>query len=428
MLKKFKNASMYLVLMACVLAAFTGCAAPAADYPANTAPAVTATAPAGAPSATDAPEVSDPVVTDAPEASASAATDAPGTMAPAETVPAATGSDAPGTTVPAETAPATTASQQPAVDMDRYMRDPAYADEVFATGQLSEVAGLQSKPERDNIYCVVDMRKDHNAYDVDWDYGSDYEDYAHMADWSKVFDAKYYMDTFPMLALQYHYDEDQLLRHFQTVGVHEGRQGRESFNVGAFMDWCDVNLPYTKDAFQGDYALYYLFYAAARQELPASFPAAGRPMQYRAVLTKAQQVEFDGVNSYRAKAGLEPYVYDSELAAFANFRAWVNQDEALTGHEWVTSGENQDIIDLYFAGTKAGRLSENLIETANLFPRQWYKTYATSESHYNAMVSSTYHYFGASNLYVDSVTYKTSSNRGVQFDIFTDTLSTAVNP
>lgn len=43
------------------------------------------------------------------------------------------------------------------------------------------------------------------------------------------------------------------------------------------------------------------------------------------------------------------------------------------------------------------------------------------------MISSIYHYFGASNLYVDAVTYKTSSNCGVQFDIFTDELSTAVN-
>ena len=34
------------------------------------------------------------------------------------------------------------------------------------------------------------MRKNHETYDVDWDYGSDYEDYAHMADWSKIFDAE----------------------------------------------------------------------------------------------------------------------------------------------------------------------------------------------------------------------------------------------
>ena len=119
------------------------------------------------------------------------------------------------------------------------------------------------------------MRKNHETYDVDWDYGSDYEDYAHMADWSKIFDADYYMDTFPMLALQYHYDEEQLLRHFQTVGVHEGRQGSENFNVGAYMDWCAENLPYTTEAFQGNYALYYIFYAAAFDEQPDSFPANG---------------------------------------------------------------------------------------------------------------------------------------------------------
>ena len=38
-------------------------------------------------------------------------------------------------------------------------------------------------------------------------------------------------------ALQYHGDDEKLLDHFQTVGVHEGRQGCASFNVGVFMDW-----------------------------------------------------------------------------------------------------------------------------------------------------------------------------------------------
>lgn len=200
--------------------------------------------------------------------------------------------------------------------------------EIFATLQLFKRAGLQSKPERDSIYCVVDMRKNHETYDVDWDYGSDYEDYAHMADWSKIFDADYYMDTFPMLALQYHYDEEQLLRHFQTVGVHEGRQGSENFNVGAYMDWCAENLPYTTEAFQGDYALYYIFYAAAFDEQPDSFPANGRPAQYKVIMTAAQGEESADVNGYREKAGLDAYVYDPELAAFADFRAWVNQEDS----------------------------------------------------------------------------------------------------
>lgn len=49
-------------------------------------------------------------------------------------------------------------------------------------------------------------------------------------DWSLVFDADYYKKAFPMLAVQYHQDNALLLEHFQTVGIHEGRQGSANFN------------------------------------------------------------------------------------------------------------------------------------------------------------------------------------------------------
>ncbi len=313
------------------------------------------------------------------------------------------------------------------IDYVRFMKDADYAGHCIAEN-LAEIAGLKAKPEKSNSACVVDMRESETAYDVDWDYGDEYEQRVGMYDWEKVFNADYYMEQFPMLALQYHYDEDQLLRHFQTVGIHEGRQGCKDFNVGAYMDWCEKNRDYVVDLFDGDYAPYYMFYMSSVGGRPEKFPADGHPVQYKAILTLAQQKELDGINHYRKKIGADPLVFDPEMAAFANYRSWMNQEEEYVGHVWLDIPENSDIIDLYFDATSADRISENTIETSTLNVNDWYIAYAKSEPHYEAMINEDYEYVGSSNLYVSDVAIKTYKNRGVQFDIFAGSLSTPFNP
>ena len=313
------------------------------------------------------------------------------------------------------------------IDYLRFMKDHDYANRCIAE-DIAAVAGLQSKPEKYDTACVIDMRKSETAYDVDWDYGDEYDKQVALCDWFEVFDVEYYMDQFPMLALQYHYDEDQLLRHFQTVGVHEGRQGCEDFNVGAYMDWCAENRDYVVDLFDGDYALYYMFYMSSLGEQPEKFPAGDHPAQYKAILTKAQQKELDGINSYRKKTDADPLVYDPEMAAFANYRSWVNQENEYVGHVWLDMSSSKDIIDLYFDTTSADLISENTLETSTLNVKSWYTVYANSKPHYEAMINADYRYVGTSNLYVDDVAIKNYNSRGVQFDIFAGSLSTPLNP
>lgn len=80
--------------------------------------------------------------------------------------------------------------------------------------------------------------------------------------------------------------------------------------------------------FKDDYSLYYMFYATTTfGKQPDKFPAGNHPAQYKAILTKAQQQELDGINRYRKKAGAEPLVFDPEMAAFANYRSWMNQEK-----------------------------------------------------------------------------------------------------
>ena len=313
------------------------------------------------------------------------------------------------------------------IDYVRFMKDADYADHCIAEN-IAKIAGIKSKPEKYDSACIVDMRNNEAAYDVSWDYGKEYEERISLYDWEDVFDAKYYMEQFPMLALQYHYDEDQLLRHFQTVGIHEGRQGCEDFNVGAYMDWCKENREYVVDLFEDDYAPYYMFYMSALSEQPEKFPADGHPVQHKAILTLAQQKELDGINRYRKKTGAEPLVFDPEMAAFANYRSWVNQDSEYVGHTWVEKSSSKETIDLYFDTTSADILSENTLETSTLSVNYWYNTYANSKPHYEAMINKDYNYVGSSNLYVDDVAIRTYKNRGVQFDIFAGSLSTPFNP
>lgn len=312
------------------------------------------------------------------------------------------------------------------IDYVRFMKDADYADHCIAD-ELAAIAGIKSKPEQYSSKCVVDMRGNDAAYDVDWDYGAAYDKQVGLYDWSEVFDAEYYMDSFPMLALQYHYDENQLLKHFQTVGVHEGRQGCENFNVGAYMDWCKENRSYAVDLFGDDYALYYMFYMASFSEQPDEFPADGHPVQYKAIPTAAQQKELDGINSYRKKVGADPLVFDSEMAAFANYRSWVNQEKEYVGHTWLHLDSSKNTIDLYSEATSADCISENTLETSTLTVKNWSISYADSKPHYEAMINKEFNYVGTSNLYVDDVAIGTYENRGVQFDIFAGSLSTPVN-
>lgn len=390
---------MCLMATLCVMAVFTGCSS--SDNLRYLPYGLT-------PVESEAPAVSEtptPVISEAP-----AETQAPvASEAPAETL-----------------APVT--SEAPAATEDMHSGSAQKDPDAELLEALAAFVGVKSSAERNNADCVVDMRYGHDIYDISWDYGFKYDGYVGKVDWSTLFDAGYYMEQFPMLALQYHYDEAKLLRHFQTVGIHEGRQGNERFNVGAFMDWCDAEMPYVRETLQDEYAVYYMFYALSSQDLPDSFRADGRPAQYAVVMSIAQKTEFDAVNAYRKTEGLGPYIYDPELAAFANYRAWVNQDQALVGHEWLQSGKNQDVMDLYFAGVDTELISENCLETGSAMPKVWARSYAGSKSHYDAMVSTKYAYYGGSNLYVSDVPYGTKGYRGVQFDIFTDSLSTAVNP
>ena len=153
-----------------------------------------------------------------------------------------------------------------------------------------------------------------------------------------VFDADFYKETYPVLAYLYEYDDKALAQHFYTIGMYEGRQGCEDFNVNAYMS--------AEYSASSDYknneniAKYYVEYALDR--------AAGSTQIYPATSTSKLQLRLydpcfdtylESVNEYRVKEGLSEYqilsVYDqAEANALANFRARYDAlDRMANAHE-----------------------------------------------------------------------------------------------
>lgn len=287
---------------------------------------------------------------------------------------------------------------------------------------ISEICGLKATVQENYKEGYVDTIEGENPYDVVWDYGSEYTTYVDACDWSLVFDADYYMDTFPMLAMQYHYDEDLLLQHFQTVGIHEGRQGSADFNVFAYLtNGSDEAWEAFEYDFEGYYFYYMLNYEAEKDTNTITNRTGSTPkVQQKEIYTTAQLTELYYVNEYRAEIGEAPLTLDSEMCAMANYRAYINAHDNWEAHKWMRA--NLDEIDSWciYLGTTV--YSENTATTRarDLWGRINADSYAGSKSHYEAMTNGRYNYTGMSNTYV-------GDDSTSQFDVFTDDIETAMH-
>ena len=301
-----------------------------------------------------------------------------------------------------------------------------------SVSEVARLAELRANVEDDRDECFVHVDEDeHNPYDVVWDYGEDYQAYVDAVEnagmWAVLFDTDFYKENYPMLALQYHDDDALLLEHFQTVGVHEGRQASDAFNVAAYMENCSQTL---RDAFGDHYECYYFYWALNQKtESKVNTASDGHPLQMTVKLTALQDLEFDMVNEYRAEADAHDVVVDPEFLAFAGFRAQQDFTGDYNAHEWMRS--HVDEIYGYLDIMGADTLGENMIQgTCQASgPRRtyaYYLDYYNSPSHYAAMVSDDYFYFGCSNDYwgLDG----NGKYKRVQYDLYTGTLSTYMNP
>lgn len=277
---------------------------------------------------------------------------------------------------------------------------------------IKKICGLKSGVEKSVDACIVDVNSTVNPYDVVYDYGKDYDAYVAKCDWSLVFDADYYMSEFPILAWQYNYDAKLLLKHFQTVGIHEGRQGNKSFNVGAYKTNCDSTV---SGKFGDNYEGYYFYYMLnqATEKSVSATAGTGDKTQYKIVMTALQSEELKGANMYRSEVGSADLAFASEIAAMANKRAYINAHDRYNAHDWAKA--NNDAIWNKLSGYSANIWSENMCQRAckDSYGRTHYECYRNSESHYKAMINSRYDLFGCSNSYC-------ATGYTCQFDFFVD--------
>lgn len=265
---------------------------------------------------------------------------------------------------------------------------------------IKKICGLKSDVETDIKACAVDVFDTHNPYDVVYDYGTAYNAYVDACDWNLVFDADYYIEQFPMLATLYHNDKALLLEHFQTVGIHEGRQGSADFNVGAYKANCDSDI---RNAFDNNYEGYY-FYYMLNHKTEKSVKATGSKyeIQYKQIMTKCQADELAGVNMYRDEVNVADIAFDSELAAFANYRAWTNAHDGWRGHKWTYEPENYNFIVDYVMSRNANGMGENTsyyLNSCRPYGETNYTDYRNSTAHYEAMINAKNDLIGLSNVY-----------------------------
>lgn len=302
---------------------------------------------------------------------------------------------------------------------------------------LKNIVNLKASCETDYKYCVVNADCDPsegNPYDVEYDYGEVYDSFVEACDWSLIYDDSYYISNYPILAKLYHNDKNLLLKHFQTVGIHEGRQGNSSFNVAAYKDNCENIVAETFGDDYAAYAIYYMLNYDSEKNVEHKKLSNGNTpaRQQKVVLTIMQNKELIEINNYRAEVGAQDLKIDAELCAFANYRAWMNAHDDWAGHDWAK--QNEDKVWELLNTMKAISMAENTVTT-----HTWqysgaarYESYYNSKEHYEALIKTKYNFFGTSHFY-NSKNENLNNDKwkgkevASTFDCFTDNAKTAYN-
>ncbi len=407
--KKGKNAALLLALVMCV-SCLPACAAP--DEPAHKpwhppAPAETTGDPGPAATPEKDPEPSAEEPSEKPEEPAAGTEEAPVENTPAEP-------------------------------------DPSSVQSIARLGELVGNYAIEAFYYNYGTWVFVDTESSHNPYDLTWRYGPDtkhmdevsdpawddlYEAYVDACDWSLVFDADYYKKAFPMLAKLYHENDALLLEHFQTQGVHEGRQASADFNVAAYMENCDKALA---KAFGENYECYYFYYMLnqdTQRDVDVSNRGGAYPRWLALELSLQQSNEYRKVNEYRTEVGAAPVALHPEMVAFASYRAWYDAEHNLYAHDWTTNPDTSHDVNDCLWRISRDHLAENTVKRYHANSWNFFANFAInyrySQDHYEAMVAEQYAYFGCSNPYwSDNPSNVSKDNTGTgyacQFDMFTE--------
>ena len=133
----------------------------------------------------------------------------------------------------------------------------------------STVVSTQKVNEGDAAVAPVTIENERNFRRWDKDFSNVISDLVVNAvykvteyngvDYSDVFDAEYYLDTYADLKAAYGEDEEKALWHFVNYGIDEGRQGNKAFNVYTYKGkYADLQAAYGNSIRQ--YYTHYMYY------------------------------------------------------------------------------------------------------------------------------------------------------------------------
>ena len=301
--------------------------------------------------------------------------------------------------------------------------------------EIMNITDVRATPEYDIFSCYIDVNDKTNPYDVNWDYGKDYDKLVNSCDFDKIFDADFYSETYPYLALMYHGNTELLKKHFMTVGIHEGRTGKKGFSYAEiisilkkyFTSKSDAKLIKSlpaENATDGNFSAAYVIYLdhitkITKKNIKADTKYADMDF-HKNILTKVQKTELDEINAYRKEVGAVELTWNHTMAESANYRAYESVVHNLKAHTWGKTHHTEAIDFMHYIN--GSYYDENTLTITHRYTKDvttrdltgWAKSYYNSPSHKEAMLEKDSIKYGGSNLYGDGDTLR-------QFDLFANT-------
>lgn len=276
--------------------------------------------------------------------------------------------------------------------MDLMAADKTLRNEIMTSAEYNELIEVYDEYVNSTKYDVNPYVYHYIAELIDYVYGD------------KLFDYEFYCETYPAAALLHEYDEDALKQHFYSVGLFEGRQACENFNVDNYTNETtnlgECIIEYATSDDNNDYKMTENDMRQIRLYDPA-FEAY--------VLEVADQHGYTGFATRRPDAYIQ-----AELNAVGTYRSRfeLNNHEA-RGHALINDF-NDDIMDTVFgidwfcenkwsqsydynSCDDSADLLNNISDLTGLnHMYYWYQC----EDHYNAAVCTNYHCVGQGHVYI----------------------------
>lgn len=287
--------------------------------------------------------------------------------------------------------------------MERMESDSALRNKIMTSNEYSDLVSVYNQYVNNANYDVNPYVYHYIAEYIDITYGD------------KLFDYDFYCEKYPSLAMLFEYDEEALKQHFYSVGMFEGRQAIDSFNVDN----------YTTD--NDDFGTYYIKYVTTSDSNNSYKKSSSDKTQIRlydvGFDSYVADVTPDHKSSTYVKDLASPYV-QGELNAQACHRVRFQLgDYTAQGHNALTAYKTHTnmlgVWGLKFSGTPfdgAENAWTEHVTNVNSIPdlTDSMVGWRQCDSHYQAAISAEYIYIGQSHPYVDyNPNAGTSANTGV---------------